>query len=93
MTISDEIKKGKKIIHSPDIVPGDLIEVRDGWTVPCDCILINGSCIVNESMLTGESIPILKTPLVFNNNVYNPLEEGKQYTLFAGTKCIDTRHK
>ena len=59
-------------INSKDIVPGDLIEVKNNWSVPCDCILINGSCIVNESMLTGESIPIIKTPIPYNDKTFNP---------------------
>lgn len=25
-----------------------------GWKIPCDAVLISGSCIVNESILTGE---------------------------------------
>ena len=43
-------------------------------------------------MLTGESIPVIKSALPFNNSPYNPFEDGKQATLFAGTKCIETRY-
>ena len=45
--------------------------------MPCDLILLNGSCVMNESMLTGESVPILKNSLPYNNNVYDPEDEGK----------------
>lgn len=47
---------------------------------------------MNEAMLTGESIPVMKNPIPINDNIYNPLEEGKQSTLLAGTKCIETRY-
>ena len=60
--------------------------------MPCDLILLNGSCVINESMLTGESIPIIKSALPYNNNLYNINADGKQSTLFAGTKCIETRY-
>ncbi|KAM3128083.1 hypothetical protein pb186bvf_019784, partial [Paramecium bursaria] len=90
--IQKSIYENKQQIISKQIVPGDLIEVKDGWTVPCDCILLNGSCIINESMLTGESIPIIKTPIQYNDKGYNPQEDSKQCTLFAGTKCIEGRH-
>ncbi|CAD8171278.1 unnamed protein product [Paramecium pentaurelia] len=82
----------KEKYNSNEIVPGDLIEVQNDWTVPCDCILLNGSAIVNESMLTGESIPIIKTQLPYNSNMYNPQEDSKTFTLYAGTKCIEARH-
>ena len=44
---------------SGELVPGDVIEVPRG-KMPCDAILLNGSAIVNESMLTGESVPVIK---------------------------------
>jgi len=40
-------------------------------SMPCDLILLTGSCIVNESMLTGESIPVIKNQLPFTNDVYD----------------------
>jgi len=34
--------------------------------MPCDIILLNGSVVMNEAMLTGESIPVLKSALPNN---------------------------
>ena len=84
--------KGKRNVSSLNLVPGDIIEIPDGQIMPCDVILLNGSCVMNESMLTGESIPIIKSSLPYNSNKYSPNEDGKQSTLFAGTKCIETRY-
>jgi len=42
--------------------PGDLILVRPGERVPSDGEVVEGSSAVDESMLTGESIPVAKGP-------------------------------
>ena len=49
-------------ISSVELVPGDviLLPITGGFIMECDAILVEGSCVVNESMLTGESIPITK---------------------------------
>lgn len=44
-----------RTVSSVNLVPGDVFEVSDPSLsqVPCDCLLLSGDCIVNESMLTG----------------------------------------
>ena len=42
------------------LVVGDVIKVVQGQTIPIDGIIIKGSGLVDESMLTGESKPIMK---------------------------------
>lgn len=42
-------------ILSTDLVPGDVMVIPSNGTImPCDAVLVSGTCIVNESMLTGE---------------------------------------
>ncbi len=42
------------------VVVGDLIRIRPGDTVPVDAVVTDGSTAVDESMLTGESLPVDK---------------------------------
>lgn len=72
------------------MVPGDVVEIPENCSIPCDLILLTGSCIVNESMLTGESIPVIKNSLPFTNDIYDVNSDNK-YTLYGGTKVIQTR--
>ncbi|XP_029003029.1 polyamine-transporting ATPase 13A3 [Betta splendens] len=88
-------------IMSTDLVPGDMMVIPSNGTImTCDAVLVSGTCIVNESMLTGESVPVTKT------NLPNPgpgdrrdqaesaysTEEHKRHTLFCGTNVIQTRY-
>ncbi|GAB4287318.1 MAG: copper-exporting P-type ATPase CopA [Coriobacteriia bacterium] len=44
------------------VVAGDLVVVRPGEKIPVDGIVMEGASAVDESMLTGESIPVEKVP-------------------------------
>ena len=55
---------------SIDLIPGDIIIVEGNTKISCDCILIDGSCVMNEAILTGESVPINKTALLKVNNLF-----------------------
>ena len=59
------------MIMSDEVVIGDLIEISSNSVLCCDIILLNGSCIVNESILTGESIPVIKSELPDNSENYD----------------------
>lgn len=56
------VLRGTKEIRIPvdEIVVGDTILVRPGETVPVDGIIVAGSSTIDESMVTGESIPVEK---------------------------------
>ena len=44
-------------VDATSLVPGDVIVVPShGCTMTCDAVLMAGTCIVNESMLTGTNI-------------------------------------
>jgi P-type Cu+ transporter len=44
------------------VVPGDIVLVRPGERLPVDGTVVDGSSAVDESMLTGEPIPVVKAP-------------------------------
>ncbi|KAM8850920.1 polyamine-transporting ATPase 13A3-like isoform 4-T4 [Spinachia spinachia] len=90
--------RGSKDIEqalSTDLVPGDVVIIpANGMIMPCDAVLTHGTCIVNESMLTGESVPVTKTSLPASGEEAArsfDMEEHKRHVLFCGTHVIQTR--
>ncbi|ELK17631.1 Putative cation-transporting ATPase 13A4 [Pteropus alecto] len=91
-----ERKAGVQELESRFLVPGDLLILTGNKVqMPCDAILIDGSCVVDEGMLTGESIPVTKTPLPkMNGSVpWKTQSEAdyKRHVLFCGTEVIQTK--
>ena len=55
------VRNGEKInIPVEDLVVDDIIILSAGQQVPADCITLDGNAELNESLLTGESVPIKK---------------------------------
>ncbi|CAE6357681.1 unnamed protein product, partial [Rhizoctonia solani] len=88
---------------SSDLVPGDTISLLSPTlhTVPADILLLSGDAIVNESMLTGESVPVSKIPVTEGGVKSYVLGAGKNDAdvgpelaksfLYAGTRVVRVR--
>ena len=58
------VQRGDTFVELPvdQIAEHDRVRIRPGERVPVDGTIISGQCAVDESMLTGESMPVDKTP-------------------------------
>ncbi len=55
------IRNGKEVeVRLKDVLVGDVILVRPGDKIPVDGLIVDGSSSVDESMITGESLPVHK---------------------------------
>jgi Cu+-exporting ATPase len=54
-------EEGEKEVPSSMVVVGDLVLVRPGETVPVDGEIVEGASSLDESMVTGESVPVEKS--------------------------------
>ncbi len=55
------VKNGKEIdISIEEVLIGDIVRVRPGEKIPVDGVVLEGESSVDESMITGESIPVAK---------------------------------
>lgn len=55
------IRDGKQTeVPIDQVAAGDIVAVKQGGAVPVDGIIVSGSCTVDESIITGESMPVEK---------------------------------
>jgi len=93
-----KVRRKKKWIdvETADLLPGDCISLKynseevNKAIVPCDCLLVEGSAVVNEATLTGESVPQMKESIHPSQKDQQLDIEGKHNinSLFSGTKLV-----
>ncbi|MFC0775097.1 cation-translocating P-type ATPase [Terrimonas alba] len=77
------IRDGKEIIlHSEDLLPGDIMLLSEGMNVPADAIILQENDLsINESVISGESFPVEKNETEGSNILY-------QGTTINAGKCV-----
>lgn len=57
------VKRGNEVIELPveQVKPGDVVVIRSGGSIPIDGTVISGRAAIDQSALTGESIPVEKS--------------------------------
>ena len=57
------VRRGGQVVDVGinDVTPGDIVEVRPGERVPVDGVMVEGESWVDESMISGEPVPVAKT--------------------------------
>ena len=84
---------------SEQLVPGDVVSIArppggGDMPIPCDCLVLRGSAVVNEASLTGESVPQMKDSLSVEavaSDPNKPLDiagDHKVNVLFSGTTLM-----
>lgn len=86
------------VADSGDLVPGDVVNLSNPALAifPCDILLLAGDAIVNESMLTGESVPISKGAIKSEDltrwkQTGEVTAEIAKGMLYSGTKVVRIR--
>ena len=76
-------------INNCELLPGDIIYLKANDYVPCDCLILEGECIVNESKLTGK-LDIYKKSNLENSNEQFNYNSNKINILYHGMKIVKT---
>ena len=84
-------------ITSDKLLPGDLVSVgrtKEDSGLACDMVLVEGTAILNEAMLSGESTPLLKDSIQLRprDAAIEPDSLDKNAFLYGGTKVLQITH-
>lgn len=78
-------------VNSSELVPGDVVVVEAGLKMPCDAVLLKGCCVVDDSELSGESVPLLKDSLPEDRELLFNIEKDIRHILFEGSTVLQIR--
>ena len=83
ISLTNDLKA--KITSSLQLSVGDVMPIDSSQLILADFLLIQGKCLVDESVLTGETVPILK-------GGYDPSMPLSSFSIInAGTKCLSSK--
>ena len=74
-------------INNRDLLPGDIIYLKLNDIVPCDCLIIEGECLINQADLNGDLGIFKKISLLDNNEQFN-YQKNQINILLHGMKII-----
>lgn len=69
----------ERTVETDTLKKGDIVAVKSGMSIPVDGVVISGNSTVDESMLTGESLPVEKSA---GSTVYGGTVNTNGYILF-----------
>ncbi len=78
-------------VQTDTLLPGDVVSVtrEDERPVPADILVLDGTCIANEAMLSGESTPQLKDPISQRDEAdVLRVSTDRAHVLFGGTRVL-----
>jgi len=79
-------------VESTNLVPGDRIIIERGIIAPCDIIVVEGECLVNEAVLTGESVPVSKVEITTSEDTFD-FSKAEKHIIYCGSKIIKSQSK
>ncbi|MDY2900524.1 MAG: heavy metal translocating P-type ATPase [Candidatus Borkfalkiaceae bacterium] len=88
----------EKEVKIADLKEGDFVVLKDGCHIPCDCVIESGSGWVDQSAITGESVPVYKekgeklvTGTVFSGGyaVAKAVSVGEDTTLYKIVRLVE----
>jgi len=82
---------GERLIPSREVVPGDVIIIGEGERIPADAVVLDATgLVVDESLLTGESVPVRKRPRSAGEPAADDCDPGGDDLpfIFSGTMTV-----
>lgn len=82
-------------VSTTELLPDDIVSItrtKEDTATPCDLLLLSGTTIVNEAMLSGESTPLLKESIELRDG-HDRLDVNgteRNSVVFGGTKVLQT---